>query len=276
MLEAPAAFFDSLLASHQKRTQNDSKNKTHLFSYFQKIDSRDFKNGWYLLYKENITNGILHVFNQDKINQILYKYIDKKTWEEKEKHFSKTTFTEYLKQNNIYFNFQKNIYTFSMQIEKNELDWSKVKEYILWLEIYWKKIKDWDFLIPYAIPTWTQDKSKDNIYPDESFRIWDTETNIKFATIAKVKWETHTWTLVLDTTYSSETTNRILQFWEKEKEYTKWWDIAKSLTNYYVAITRATHLLCIAVCKDNWKEDKKWSHKPEKEWEIIFDEELCS
>lgn len=253
-----------------------SKSKTSLFSYFQKIDFKDFKNSWYVLYKENIVNGILHAFNYDKDNQILFDYTDKKSGQIKKKHFSKTTFLEYLKQNDLHSEFQRNIYEFSRQIQSDILDWDNVRRYMLLLEIDWKKIKDWDFFQKYAIPIWIPNVSKDNRYPDKGFKIWDRETTIQFATIAKVKWETHTWTLVLDTTYSSETTNRILQFWEKEKEYTKWWDIAKSLTNYYVAITRATHLLCIAICKDNWKEDKKWSRKPEKEWEIIFDEELCS
>ena len=219
-----------------------TKTKNNLFSYFQKVEEKEYKNKWFSIYKDNFIKWILHSFNQNKDYQI-------KTSDNK--YFSKTKFLEYLKENNLYLDFQNNIYIFAKQIENKTLDWEKVRSYILNLEINSKKIKDDNFLKNKIF--WTPDEinnlSKDNLYSENGYKI-------QFSTIAKAKGETHTWTLVLDTDYSSENTSRILRFWKDKKEYTKWWDIAKSLRNYYVAITRATHLLCISICEDNLKKYK--------------------
>lgn len=220
------------------------KSKTNLFSYFQKVDKKEFKNKWYLAYKDIIISWILHAFNHDENNQI--KTDD---W----KFFSKTTFISYLKEKGLYNDFQKNIFKFANQIENESwIIWEDVKEYILNLEINWKKVKNDNFLKNKVF--WTPEElsniSTDNKDTENTIQIWEIETHIQFATIAKVKWETHTGTLVLDTDYNKETSARILEHWENDNEYTKWWDIAKSLKNYYVAITRPTHLLCIAVRKN--------------------------
>ena len=226
-----------------------TKSKVNLYAYFQKVDEKEFKNKWYLIYKDNIINWILHTLNQNRDHQILYKYIDKKDWIEKEKHFSKTTFIDYLKKNDLYNEFQEKVFVFSNNIQEWTLNWNEVKNYILNLEINWKKVKDDSFLKNDNF--WTPEKlsniSTDNKNTENIIQIWEIKTHIQFATIAKVKWETHTGTLVLDTDYKKETSVRILEHWKNDKEYTKWWDIAKSLKNYYVAITRTTHLLCISI-----------------------------
>lgn len=228
------------------------KSKANFFAYFQKVDEKDFKNKWYSIYKDNFISWILHIFNQNKDNQILYKYIDK-NWIEKEKHFSKTTFIDYLKKNDLYNEFQKSIFQFSNNIQNWTLKWDEVKNYILSLEISWKKVKNDDFLKNnvYWTPEDILNISKDNKFSENSIKIWEIETHIQFATIAKVKWETHTWTLVLDTDFYEQNTSKILDFWNSDiDKNTEWPHNKKWLKNHYVAITRATHLLCIAVHKD--------------------------
>lgn len=220
------------------------KTKSNLFSYFQKVDEKEFKNKWYSIYKDNIISWILHTFNQNKDHQI--KTND---W----KYFSKTTFIDYLKKNYLYNEFQKKIFQFSNNIQTWNLNWEEVKTYILSLEINWKKIKDDNFLKNDIF--WTPEEisniSTDNKNTENVIQIWEIKTHIQFATIAKVKWETHTGTLVLDTDFHEQNLWKILDFWNNSSDKnTEWPRNKKWLKNHYVAITRATHLLCIAINKN--------------------------
>ena len=212
-----------------------TKHKNNLFSYFQKWEEKEYKNKWFSMYKDNIIKWILHSFNQNEDFQI--KTND---W----KHFSKTTFIEYLKENSLYLEFQKKIYNFSKQIQNETLDWKEVRNYILNLEVNSKKIID-DIFLKNKI-FWTPDEfsnlSKDNLHSESDYKI-------QFSTIAKAKWETHTWTLVLDTDFYEQNTSKILEFWNLKSK--NWKRNKKGLKNHYVAITRATHLLCIAISKEN-------------------------
>lgn len=214
------------------------KTKNNLFSYFQKIGEKEFKNKWYSIYKDTIISWILHAFNHDKDNQI--KTND---W----KFFSKTTFISYLKEKGLYNEFQKNIFKFANQIESNDwINWEEVKSYVLNLEINWNNLRDDDFLKNevFWTPNGISNINNDNLYKESDYKI-------KFSTIAKVKWETHTGTLVLDTDFHEQNSWKILDFWNNSSEKdTEWIRNQKWLKNYYVAITRSTHLLCIAVSKN--------------------------
>lgn len=215
------------------------KSKVNLFSYFQKIDNKEFEKEWYRKYKNTIIDWIIHVFNQ-KENQI-----KQENW----KWFSKVTLIKYLTEKDLISEFNLNIYKWANNIINDALDWNKVKEYILWLDINWKHVKDSSFLNNdiFWTPEEISELSSNNIYCENS-------QEIIFSTIHNVKWETHTWTLLLDTDFHEQNNGKIIEFWNNVRSKKslrvrnkKW------LKMNYVWLTRATHLLCVAIKKDNLK-----------------------
>jgi superfamily I DNA/RNA helicase len=102
------------------------------------------------------------------------------------------------------------------------------------------------------------------------------EVQIHFDTIHGVKGETHSATLYLET-YTNKVfdiSGRILDFIisdenKREKGRTKDNALRKRLPLAYVAMTRATHFICLAVHKDRYTEKHRTYFENSNEWNVI-------
>jgi DNA helicase II / ATP-dependent DNA helicase PcrA len=92
------------------------------------------------------------------------------------------------------------------------------------------------------------------------------DVNIDVSTIHRVKGETHTATLYLETFYIKYDTQRIMKYLKAEKVRPKPSDFnAQKMA--YVGMTRPTHLLCIAIHEENLNGSKEELQAAG--WEII-------
>ena len=118
-------------------------------------------------------------------------------------------------------------------------------------------------------------RSRDNIY---RFRSDGKEVDIRVGSIHSIKGETHTATLVLETFWYEHNLESLLPWldgnksgFNENKQRQK-----KRLKAHYVAMTRPTHLLCIALRQTALKADKKASNQEivqrlkQHSWQIKF------
>lgn len=210
----------------------EKKKKDNFIDYFKKIDIKTFKKDGFKLYKDEILEWIVRWLNILKI----------KNWE---KWFTKVTFVEYIKKNDIplYSELLLKIYLWSTEIINNTFSYtdklSEIKTLLWKIEISDKKLNlEDDYFKNWATPL--------NPIQQEN-REEEINIDLIFDTIHWVKWETHTWTLLLDIkAFTHETNNRILEYIENSNhKSTEWSTIQDSIKLYYVWITRATHLLVI-------------------------------
>ena len=206
------------------------KRKEKFIDYFS-IKSKDtFSKLWFKPYKDEIIEWIVRWIN---ISKITYWW----------KWFSKALFITYLKENQMdfYYDLLSKIYycicdivncTFSHWCNS----YNNLIELLKDFEIDSKKI------------LLTEDFFKNWATLNISSQSWITNSvSIEFNTIHWIKWETHTWTLLLDMkALSSESNFRILEYIDDDscKEWI-WANKEKSIKLFYVWITRATHLLVI-------------------------------
>lgn len=221
--------------------------KDYFLDYFQKIDDLEFKKEGFKIYKDNILEAIIRFCNLSWI----------KNWD---KWFSKMTFLKYLKDNNEdYLNEMLiNIYIWAQKINNlnflsQETD-KEIKEFLWRFEKDWIKLnlednflnssKNYPLLITSYEENWTNSEA------NPAFEYWS---------IHWIKWETHTWTLILDIKFKHENNKRILEYINDDSiKNDKWDDIKDSIKLYYVWMTRATHLLIIWINKSlykNWNID---------------------
>ncbi len=99
-----------------------------------------------------------------------------------------------------------------------------------------------------------------------NYKFDEIEISIDVATIHRVKGETHTATLYLETFYRKYDTARIINYLKAEKIQAKSSDF-DTLKMAYVGMTRPTHLLCVAVHDENLKRNKEELQAAG--WEII-------
>lgn len=101
------------------------------------------------------------------------------------------------------------------------------------------------------------------------------EVQIHFDTIHGVKGETHSATLYLET-YNRvyDIGNKILEFIiSTEKQQTRYRTnnaFRNRLPLAYVALTRATHFICLAVHKDRYNENHKAYFENNNKWNVIY------
>lgn len=114
------------------------------------------------------------------------------------------------------------------------------------------------------------EKTENKVY---KFRYNGEELNLHFDTIHGVKGETHAATLYLET-YNRlfDIGGKVLEFIiAEEKQQVKYRKIAAFKTRLplaYVAMSRATHFLCLAVHKDRFTEDHKAYFDPSGGWTV--------
>jgi DNA helicase-2/ATP-dependent DNA helicase PcrA len=103
----------------------------------------------------------------------------------------------------------------------------------------------------------------------------DKKSKIHFDTIHGVKGETHSATLYLET-YNRvyDIGSKILEFiisTERKRTSQRANDaFRKRLPLAYVAMTRATHFVCLAVHKDRYTENHKAYFDSNAEWDVIY------
>jgi ATP-dependent exoDNAse (exonuclease V) beta subunit len=98
--------------------------------------------------------------------------------------------------------------------------------------------------------------------------------NIHFDTIHGVKGETHKATLYLETfTRLYDIGGKILKFIagseRDQKKYRRDGAIKKRLPLAYVALTRATHFICLAVHKDRFEGDVASYFQQSDDWDVL-------
>jgi DNA helicase-2/ATP-dependent DNA helicase PcrA len=114
------------------------------------------------------------------------------------------------------------------------------------------------------------EKTENKIY---QFSSNGKELNLHFDTIHGVKGETHTATLYLET-YNRlfDIGGKVLEFIiAEEKQQVKYRKIAafkSRLPLAYVAMSRATHFVCLAVHKDRFTEQQKEYFKSSDDWDV--------
>ncbi len=110
-----------------------------------------------------------------------------------------------------------------------------------------------------------------NIYPTNGA---DNDIRIEIGTVHSVKGETHTATLFLDTKWHDYEANRLKNFFmqrgnDRERNQTR---KKKALHIIYVAMSRPTHLLCVAFKLPEGQAIRDyWLRKPQEErlWDIV-------
>lgn len=107
-----------------------------------------------------------------------------------------------------------------------------------------------------------------------SFSIDGQKIDIHFDTIHGVKGETHQATLYLETfNYTFDIGNKILDFiisTEKQKiKQRKDGSFKRRLPLAYVAMTRATHFICLAVHKDRFTENYEAYFTANEDWNVV-------
>jgi len=156
---------------------------------------------------------------------------------------NKSSFIKYLKENNErkYYGLRTKLLEFSTKLYHKQC----IKNDIIEL---FKKIDEQAIIK--VIRDYTLDSSKkiQNIYIDEKHNI-----EVKLSTIHKAKGETHTATLVLSTYKNGYDLHQLLDLLKNNNKNS--FDAKKKLV--YVAMSRPTHFLCLAISKKYITVSKK-------------------
>lgn len=129
-----------------------------------------------------------------------------------------------------------------------------------------------------AIESFFSDETTSNINANNNmiykFKVGEEEVDIHFDTIHGVKGETHSATLYLETynrTY--DIGGKILEFIisseKKQNTYRKNDAFRRKLPMAYVAMSRATKFLCIAVHRDRYSENYKRYFESDGNWDVV-------
>jgi DNA helicase II / ATP-dependent DNA helicase PcrA len=182
---------------------------------------------------------------------VVIEYLKLKDVKNEDKYFTKKTLFQFLenKEKNIYIDFKIKLFNSVKKLYKQECidDEIKIKLEII-LNLFGKRIDEISLktiIKNYKINF--SDKTTKNKFKYENA---DIEFEIDISTIHKIKGETHTATLVLET-YKNKYDLEILLNLLKNKKRASFDDKKKLL---YVAMSRPTHLLCFAMNKEHVNE----------------------
>ena len=252
---------NSYVENYSKETTKRKSNFDNLVSYFQKRPEAEIKKLGTKVYYELFVNALLAVLNLISNNQ-----------------YSKNKLLAELKENNPEFLTAFNLFTFNY-IQKIESDASlpiDAKTKFINLLAQYK----------YQIPQNTSFINEDQVKPIDTFTqknnvIMEDGIEIKVGTIHSIKGETHMATLLVENeNYSASESS---YFWGHSsgndlfcpnntyKRPTKSYaQLEQRLKTTYVAMSRPTHLLCVAVQKSKagcltCPPDKKVACK----WKVI-------
>jgi len=208
--------------------------------------------------RKNILNAFLKILRLEDIK------------DERKRNFSQRKFLVFLKDNfsNEYENFKLNIYRWSINIIKGELEkvYESIKEYIPTLlklfnsEINYSK----DFINSDSQITNTEENKtveQVNIYEINNIKI-------EIGTVHSAKGQTHTATLYLETYYQGKYESEYLKDAISGNNFNPTGKYQKQAAKMaYVGLSRPTHLLCFAVHKDRF--DKYLKDVDKNCWKII-------
>jgi DNA helicase II / ATP-dependent DNA helicase PcrA len=182
---------------------------------------------------------------------VVIEYLKLKDVKNEDKYFTKKTLFQFLenKEKNLYIDFKIKLFNSVKKLYKQECidDEIKIKLEII-LNLFGKRIDEISLktiIKNYKINF--SDKTTKNKFKYENA---DIEFEIDISTIHKIKGETHTATLVLET-YKNKYDLEILLNLLKNKKRASFDDKKKLL---YVAMSRPTHLLCFAMNKEHVNE----------------------
>lgn len=189
-------------------------------------------------------------------------------------YYSKSQLLNYieLNYNKEYFALKSNLYTWSIDIIKGKFNdvYNSVKTYIpVFLELHGKTVGSSNSFINETSANITHELVNDININSISNKLNIHGFDIDIATIHSVKGETHTATLYLETFYQNGNNNyesqrlsdqfKFLNF-SKTGKYNK-----QSAKMAYVGFSRATSLLCFAVCRERFEahlndiDKEKWT-----------------
>lgn len=259
LFENPKFYAISRIGKHKKHTDKHLSLFKYTSNYEKESDLKKTKEKNIFIYIEGNKGSIIHpneVYDIS-INTILeVLFLENKKNEDKNSYFNKNTLIYLLEKNHSYLfkEFTKTIIQVSFKV--NELDMSytpqlkNILEKILkdvfaienTLESILKKIRN------------TKVTSKKNIYENAK------KIPINLTTIHGSKGQTHTATLVLDSKY--KTVEEFKYFKDALVNGINTCTYSKDDINYsvklaYVAMTRPTHLLCLAISKNLLTDEEK-------------------
>lgn len=183
---------------------------------------------------------------------VLKNYLKEKNILNSDKVFTKNTILSTLAENSeeVYNNFKLKLFHITEKLAlleciKDDIQellavFLDFKEQTLDTEVLSEVIKNYQIQL--------ESKSKQNIYTHESD---DVKFDIAISTIHKVKGETHTATLVLETFKSSYDLLHLLKLLQGKRDARANKDKKKLI---YVSMSRPTHFLCLAIHKEQIKD----------------------
>jgi len=214
---------------------------------------------------EKLNNVETHSFQlkdyKDIVLDILKSYLNEKNILHENKKITKDKILSLLKAENedIYDEFKLELFHTSEKLRSGECIQDEIRELLKsFLELRGESIDN--NILDEVIKTYkiqSEYKSKQNIYTYEEN---DISFDIDISTIHKVKGETHTATLVLETYNDGYDVFQLLDFLKRGSNKLKIKDKKKLL---YVGMSRPTHLLCLAVHKKHMHRKKEKEVKQE-------------
>lgn len=248
----------SYYANYRNKSQTQKAYHNNLSDYLKKVDEKTIKDAGVNYYRKSIINLLLNILRMFEIKE-----------PEKTRYFTEKSLIRYLHIKDT--NFENELYTkiteWCLKIQ-NDIDVIvEIKDFIKDDFCSFFEITDIGSITPFLdgetgrsdahIPR----ESLSNTYKN------DLDIDIEVSTIHNVKGETHTATLYLETFYYGYDVKRVLKYLKDGATNPK--DIEKqSMKMAYVGMTRPTHLLCVAMHKENINIDTDEAYLNELGWEI--------
>ncbi len=249
----------SYVNNYSRDTAKRTVNFDNLISYFQKRPTEEINNSGTRIYYDIFINAFIAIL---ALNQ--------------EKAYSKSTLINELKENPVLFR-EFNIKAFSWikDIESERKATSAIKqEFLKFLTSYEYAFPNNAFITNNIISSQFEHKSKTNIISKD-------DITIKVGTIHSVKGETHMATLLLENeNYSkfessyffNDKTGNLFCGESYQRPKTGFSRMEDRFKTTYVAMSRPTHLLCVAMkrervncvtCTGEKKDNCKWEVIPQ-------------
>lgn len=185
---------------------------------------------------------------------IIVDYLKLETIKHNDKYFNTTSLLGFLKENHkdVYFDLKLKLLKSVQKLNNEECSYEILKEKIQKiLDLFEKPIDEQklqNIIKNYKLEA-TQKTNKNKF----SYSTGDINFDIDISTIHKAKGETHTATLVLETFKSAYDLKVLLNLLKGKKR--KSYDDKKKLL--YVAMSRPTHLLCLAMNREHISDEDK-------------------
>ncbi|MCT7597263.1 MULTISPECIES: UvrD-helicase domain-containing protein [Aliarcobacter] len=185
---------------------------------------------------------------------VIIEYLKINNIKNDDKFFNITTLLKFLKENNreIYSHFKLKLFEGVQKLNAQECAFELLKEKIqLILNLFEATIDE--TILQNMIKTHKIEFTQKTNQNKFNYINGDIKFDIDISTIHKVKGETHTATLVLETFKSAYDLKVLLNLLKGKKR--KSYDDKKKLL--YVAMSRPTHLLCLAMNKEHVSDEDK-------------------